>query len=122
MVESQGSRISVGATCSVSRLSQSEDELLWDGDERRGRGVWAGGASLDVMVTFRMRTRWKGERHESRIDYPDRYVEGEVERGRVLFSDVQRSADSTTVSNEMERYAGEEGGEREIRGDMGEAI
>ena len=74
------------------------------------------------MVTFRMRTRWKGERHESRIDYPDRYIEGEVERGWVLFSDVQRSADSSAMSYEMERYAGEESGAREIRGDMGEEI
>lgn len=49
-------------------------------------------------------------------------LRGKLREDGYYFSDVQRSADSTTVSNEMERYAGEEGGEREIRGDMGEAI
>ena len=49
MAESTGGGVSVGATCGVSRMSQSEDELLRDGDERRGGGVWSGGTSLDDM-------------------------------------------------------------------------
>ena len=63
---------------------------------------------------------WKD--HESRVNYSNRQAKRHVTEKRILFPDVPRAADCTEVSERLERYAGEEGCEGEVCGDMGAAI
>ena len=62
----------------------------------------------------------KGDTYDSRIDNTDREPEREVEGRRVLLPDVQGQADRATMSAKMGGYAGEEGGEGTVRGEVWE--
>ena len=68
----------------------------------------------DVRDANEMRTILKGNNYESRIDYTDRDLEGAVKEGWVLLPAVQGRADCAAMSEEMEGYAGTEGGKGEI--------
>ena len=64
----------------------------------------------------------KGKRHESRIDHTDRELERAIKEGRILFPAVPRAADCTEMSERVEGYAGTEGCEGEVCGDMGPEV
>ena len=60
--------------------------------------------------------------NESRVNYPYRKAERAAKKRRILFPDVPRSADCTTLSDEMERYTGKESRQRNVCQNMGQAI
>lgn len=61
-------------------------------------------------------------KNESRVDNTDREVERGIEEGWILLPDVQEYADCATMSDQMERYAGEKSRERAFCRYMGQKI
>ena len=68
----------------------------------------------DVRDANEMRMILKGKYNESRIDHTYRDPERGAEEGWILLPDLQRAADCTAVSEDMEGYAGKEGCAGEI--------
>jgi len=68
----------------------------------------------DVRDANEMRMILKGKYNESRIDHTDRDLERGAEEGWILLPDLQGTADSAAVSEEMEGYASAEGCTRKV--------